>query len=153
MQLTGVLNLGIGLTGVKEKHGAHLSYMFLAHAAILCFICFLSAAAVLHPSHHHRVRMPSSPIHAASARTSTLHLSLSQGFLVLVSKPAVSLQPISSLFPLLSPLPHYSACLQPAIILALRACLLGTLEKLPGSGMIVRRWIFVAWGWMMLPGR
>ena len=37
MQSTGVLNLSIGLTGVKENHGAHLSYKCLAHAALLCF--------------------------------------------------------------------------------------------------------------------
>ena len=48
------------------------------------------------------------------------HLSLSQTFLVLVSKPAVSLQPASPLSPSLSPPPQHLVGLQPAIILALR---------------------------------
>jgi len=47
------------------------------------------------------------------------HLSLSQFFLVLVYKRAVSLQSISLLFPLLSPPPQHLANLQPTIILAL----------------------------------
>ena len=34
MKSTGVLNLVIGLTGVKEIHGARLSYMSLARAAV-----------------------------------------------------------------------------------------------------------------------
>ena len=48
-----------------------------------------------------------------------VHLSLSQFFLVLVHKRAVSLQPISLLFPLLSPPPQHLANLQLTIILAL----------------------------------
>jgi len=48
------------------------------------------------------------------------HLSLSQTFLVLVPKPAVSLQPASSLSPPLSPPPQHLVGLQPAIILALK---------------------------------
>jgi len=44
------------------------------------------------------------------------HLSLSQSFLVLVSKPVVSLQPASPL----SPPPQHSAYLQLAIVLTLR---------------------------------
>ena len=40
MQSTGVLNLGIGLTGVKEKCGVHMSYMYLARAAAFSFLCF-----------------------------------------------------------------------------------------------------------------
>ena len=47
------------------------------------------------------------------------HLSLSQTFLVLVPKPAVSLQPASHLSPPLSPPPQHLVGLQPAIILAL----------------------------------
>ena len=49
-----------------------------------------------------------------------VHLSLSQTFLVLVPKPAVSLQPASPLSPPLSPPPQHLVGLQPAIILALR---------------------------------
>ena len=48
------------------------------------------------------------------------HLSLSQTFLVLVPKLAVSLQPTSPLSPPLSPLPQHLVDLQPAIILALK---------------------------------
>ena len=44
MQSTGVLNLSIGLTGVKKNRGDHLSYMFLARAAGLCFSFSLHAA-------------------------------------------------------------------------------------------------------------
>ena len=40
MQSTGVLNLGIGLTGVKEKCGVHLSYMYLARTAAFTFPLF-----------------------------------------------------------------------------------------------------------------
>ena len=47
-----------------------------------------------------------------------VHLSLSQTFLVLVSEPAVSLQPAFTLSPLLSPPPQHLAGLQPTIILA-----------------------------------
>jgi len=47
------------------------------------------------------------------------HLSVSQIFLIFVSKPAVSLQPVFTLFPLLSPSHQHLAGLQPAIILAL----------------------------------
>ena len=47
------------------------------------------------------------------------HLYLSQIFLVLVSEPAVSLQPAFTLSVLLSPLPQHLAGLQPTIILAL----------------------------------
>ena len=34
MHSTGVLDLSISLTGVKEKHGAHMSYMSLTRAAV-----------------------------------------------------------------------------------------------------------------------
>ena len=44
--------------------------------------------------------------------------SLSQNFLVFVSKPAVILQSTSPLSPLLSSPHYYSVCLQPTIILA-----------------------------------
>jgi len=47
------------------------------------------------------------------------HLSLSQSFLVFVSKLAVSLQPASPLSPSFSPPHHRLASLQPTIILAL----------------------------------
>ena len=47
------------------------------------------------------------------------HLSVSQIFLVFVSEPAVSLQSVFTLSPLLSPPPQHLAGLQPAIILAL----------------------------------
>jgi hypothetical protein len=48
-----------------------------------------------------------------------VHLFLSQNFLVLVSKPAVSLQSASLLSLLLSPQPQYLAGLLSTIILAL----------------------------------
>ena len=47
------------------------------------------------------------------------HLSLSQGFLIIVSKLAASLQPASPLSPPFSPPPQHLACLQSIIILAL----------------------------------
>ena len=54
MQSTGVLNLSIGITGVKEIREAHLSYMCLARAAASLPSLFRpippdSAAAVSHP--------------------------------------------------------------------------------------------------------
>ena len=49
------------------------------------------------------------------------HLFLSQNFLILVSKSALSLQPAYSLFPLFSSPTQHSASLQPLIILALVA--------------------------------
>ena len=48
------------------------------------------------------------------------HLSLSQSFLVIMSKLAVSLQPASPLSPPFSPPHQHLASLQPTIILALR---------------------------------
>jgi len=71
--LTSILNLVIGLTGVKENRGAHLSYMFHARADCLCFPLFLHAAAhpfaLAHAAAHPRHR--SRPFHATAVARST----------------------------------------------------------------------------------
>ena len=54
------------------------------------------------------------------------HLSLSQSFLVPVSRLAVSLQPASPLSPSFSPPPQHLASLQPTIILTLMPVPLGS---------------------------
>ena len=68
------------------------------------------------------------------------HLSLSQTFLVLVPKPAVSLQLVSPLSPSLSSPPQYLVGLQPTIILALnerRHLLLGVGQLVVGLGHVL----------------
>jgi len=73
MQSTDAQDLGIGLTGVMEKLGAHLSYMCLARTAVLSSSLFRPtqaaaarprshAAAGLRTRRHSRVRL-----HAAVA--------------------------------------------------------------------------------------
>ena len=65
MHSTGVLDLSISLTGVKEKRGAHMSYMFLDRAAGLCFSFSLHAAAP--PlTHAHAAARSTRRLHAAS---------------------------------------------------------------------------------------
>ena len=54
MQSTGVLNLSIGLTGVKEKCGVHLSYMCLARGRQPHFLCFFPT-----PRRRRSFRLPS----------------------------------------------------------------------------------------------
>ena len=72
MHLTGDQNLIIGLTGIKKKRGAHLSYMFLSRAAGLYFSSFtlftppplrthtrlLAAAAVTRSTRHQPSTLP-----------------------------------------------------------------------------------------------
>jgi len=68
MQSTGVLNLSIGLTGVKENRGAHLSYISCPRALSLVFTrfyCLLAAAAVSHPRSPTRRRPEPPPPHLA----------------------------------------------------------------------------------------
>ena len=61
------------------------------------------------------------------------HLSLSNNFSVFVSKPAISLQSVSLLFPSLPPPPQHSTGLQPAIILALTTPELHAGQRRPWS--------------------
>jgi len=74
MKSTGVLNLVIGLTGVKEIHGARLSYMSLARAAASlpssvspAFFLLAAAAPLPHPTRSRRRRSTSPPPYTATA--------------------------------------------------------------------------------------
>ena len=69
MQSTGVLNLSIGLTGVKKNHGAHQSYISCP-CRRLHFRTFPSR---LHVLQRRRRSSSAARVHAASSRTSTLH--------------------------------------------------------------------------------
>jgi len=64
MQSTGVLNLVIGLTGVKEKCEAHLSYISIAR--VLCLFLFSLFTQPPHSSQRRRYISPP-PVHAITS--------------------------------------------------------------------------------------
>ena len=73
MQSTGVLNLSIGLTDVKEKRGAHMSYMSLARTAGFSsssvFTRFLPTPVAAARPHSHRRSLHAPPTQAAATRS------------------------------------------------------------------------------------
>ena len=65
MQSTGVLNLSIGLTGVKENPEAHLSFISLARGRLPHSLCFPDSAPppLVPPLQRRRYTSPP-PVHA-----------------------------------------------------------------------------------------